>query len=147
MLKAYVLIEKGYEYDDNYYNEHGDGGGNPKTVLFDKDFAKSKCRDLEIKRHKTENISEYCPGGIEDYVDNVEEFEKFLDSLIQKYGPIKKQSKWDTINKYRLHPLSNREEEDKYLSYLDGYLFYDICETDIDKESLRDSQVSYLTGH
>ena len=44
MKKVYVILKKGFEYDDNIYNEVD--GGNPSLVVFDKEDADQKVYEL-----------------------------------------------------------------------------------------------------
>jgi hypothetical protein len=38
-MKAYVILRKGFEYDDNIYSEFDGGGGTPHTIVFSKEDA------------------------------------------------------------------------------------------------------------
>jgi hypothetical protein len=40
MEKAYVILKKGFEYDDNIYSETE--GGNPSLIVFSKEDAMKK---------------------------------------------------------------------------------------------------------
>ena len=47
MNKAYIVMKKGYEYDDNTYSETE--GGHPQIICFSKEDAKMKVKELNAK--------------------------------------------------------------------------------------------------
>ena len=47
MEKAYVILRKGFEYDDNIYNESE--GGTPNLIVFSKEDAQLKVKELNIE--------------------------------------------------------------------------------------------------
>jgi len=138
MEKAYVIMRKGFEYDDNIYNETE--GGSPSLIVFSKEEAISKVKDLNILEYKSTSIRDYG-YDIADTL-NVEEsdFIDFNKSLVEKYGEIKKKySREDT--EYTLHSKANEEECEQYYKMV-SIRFFNIVETDIDKKSYRDKQIS-----
>jgi hypothetical protein len=60
MKKVYVILKKGFEYDDNIYNEVD--GGKPSLVVFDKEDADQKVYELNIQEYKEVNITDYGYG-------------------------------------------------------------------------------------
>ena len=50
MEKAYVILRKGFEYDDNIYSETE--GGSPSLIVFSKEDAMKKVDELNIKEYK-----------------------------------------------------------------------------------------------
>ena len=49
MEKAYVILKKGFEYDDNIYNESE--GGKPNLIVFSEEDAKKKVDELNAKEY------------------------------------------------------------------------------------------------
>jgi hypothetical protein len=139
MNKAYIVMKKGYEYDDNTYNETE--GGTPKTVCFSKEDAIEKVRELNIKEYQEVSILDFA---YEDDCLTVEwdEFEKFNKSLLEKYGKIETKYKWDNTEN-RLHPKATEEEKLEYLRMVD-VSFYEVTEVDVDMSSWRDSQITQI---
>jgi hypothetical protein len=140
MEKAYVVLKKGFEYDDNIYNESE--GGSPKLVLFSKEDASKKIEELNIQEFKNSDLSEYS-YDIEDILTvDITDYDEFNESLNNKYGEPELENKWDSFEN-RLHPSANEEESKKYLKMV-SISFYESVETDIDIQSLREKQINEL---
>ena len=139
-MKAYVILQKGFEYNDEVYTE-GEGG-NPKIVCFSKEDAKSKVEQLNFDEYKKRSLSEYT-YDLEDVLSvDVEEYEKFNESLVEKYGPIITTNRWDDdVN--ILNPKADLEESKKY-SEMVSTSFYDVVETEVDMESYRDYKIGEI---
>jgi len=136
-MKAHVIVKKGYEYDDNIYSESE--GGNPELICFSKEDAEAKVKELNKQEFKTSSLS-YYSYDLEDILNvDIEEYEKFNESLVEKYGPIKKSGWGDTEN--ILHPDANEEETEKYMKMI-SLTFYEVKPTDIDVQSFRDYKIS-----
>jgi hypothetical protein len=140
MNKAYIVMKKGYEYDDNIYNETE--GGIPKTVCFSKEDAISKVKELNVKEYQTSSITDFS-YEYEDCV-NVEWdiFEKFNNSLVEKYGKIQTKYSWDDVGN-RLHPKANEYEVDEYCKMV-TVSFYEVIEVDVDMQSYRDEKINNI---
>lgn len=140
MNKAYIVMKKGYEYDDNIYNETE--GGTPKTVCFSKEDAIRKAKELNVKEYQTNSITEFS-YEYEDCV-NVEWdiFEKFNQSLVEKYGKIETKYSWDNTEN-RLHPKANLDEVNEYCKMV-TVSFYEVVEVDVDMSSWRDNQITQI---
>jgi len=138
MKKAYVILKKGFEYDDNIYNESE--GGNPSLIVFSKEDAIKKVNELNIKEYKECSLDEYS-YDLEDALNvEVNEYEEFNESLNNKYGKPTAKHSWDSFEN-RLHPMANEEETEKYIKMV-KLSFYEAVETDIDFQSLREKQLS-----
>jgi len=137
-MKAHVIVKKGYEYDDSIYSESE--GGNPELICFSKEDAEAKVNELNKQEFKTTSLS-YYSYELEDILNvDVEEYENFNQSLVEKYGKITKKDSWnDTGN--TLHPLANDEETEKYIKMV-GISFYEVKATDIDVQSFRDYKIN-----
>ena len=140
MKKAYVILKKGFEYDDNIYNEVD--GGKPSLVVFDKEDADQKVYELNIQEYKQLNITDYGYGLDEVLKVDEDVYTDFNKSLVEKYGEIAKQGSWDRTD-YRLHPMANDEESKKYAEML-GISFYEVVETDLDMKSYRDTKINSI---
>jgi len=137
-MKAHVIVKKGYEYDDNIYSESESGGGSPELICFSKEDAEAKVKELNKQEFKTSSLS-YYSYDLEDILKvDVEEYQKFNESLVEKYGPIKKVGWQDTEN--ILHPEANDEETEQYMDMI-FLSFYEVKPTDIDVQSFRDYKI------
>ena len=140
MKKAYVILKKGLEYDDNIYNELD--GGRPSLVVFDKEDADQKVYELNIQEYKQLNITDYGYGLDEVLKVDEDVYYDFNKSLVEKYGEIKKQGSWDRTES-RLHPMANDDESKKYAKMLE-ISFYEVVETDLDMKSYRDTKINSI---
>jgi DNA replication protein DnaD len=136
-MKAHVIVKKGYEYDDNIYSESE--GGNPELICFSKEDADKKVNELNKQEFKTTSLS-YYSYDLEDILNvDVEEYENFNKSLIEKYGKINKKNIWDHSENI-LHPMANDEETEQYMEMV-ALSFYEVKPTDIDVQSFRDYKI------
>lgn len=140
MKKAYVILRKGFEYDDNIYSESE--GGTPNLIVFSKEDANRKVDELNAKEFKECSISEYSYDMEDILTVEMSEYEEFNESLNAKYGKIESKNRWESTEN-RLHPMANEEETRKYIKMID-MSFYEAVETDIDTQSLREKQVSSI---
>ena len=92
-MKAHVIVKKGYEYDDNIYSESE--GGNPELICFSKEDADIKVNELNKQEFKTSSLSYYSYDLEEILNVSVDEYERFNQSLSEKYGKISKKNSWD----------------------------------------------------
>jgi len=139
-MKAYVIMQKGYEYDDNIYNPTE--GGTPTKVFFNEDAYIEK-EKLEIKCMKELEITNYV-YSIEDELNvELDEVESFLESLNDKYGIPAPVNRWDSFGKFQLNPMASDEESRKFLS-MHSIRFYDVVEVEVDVTSLRDAQIDRI---
>lgn len=140
MEKAYVILKKGFEYDDNIYNESE--GGSPSLIVFSKEDAMKKVNELNIKEYKELSLHEYS-YDLEDALNvEVSEYEEFNESLNTKYGKPESKNRWESFEN-RLHPMANEEEINKYVKMV-KLCFYEAVETDIDVQSLRERQINSI---
>lgn len=140
MDKAYVILKKGFEYDDNIYSE-GDGGY-PNLIVFNKEEAIKKVNELNINEYKRQSISNYSYDLSDILKSSVDEYKNFNKSLIQKYGEIEKKNRWDDFENI-LHPMANESESVEYSKLVD-ISFYDVMETPIDKQSFREEKINQV---
>jgi vacuolar-type H+-ATPase subunit I/STV1 len=143
MNKAYIVMKKGYEYDDNVYNVTE--GGTPKTVCFSLEDATKKVKELNIKSYQESSITEFS-YEYEDCV-NVEwdVFESFNRTLVEKYGKIQTKYAWDNTEN-RLHPSANEDEINEYCKMV-TVSFYEVVEVDVDMTSWRDRQINSIVDN
>lgn len=140
-MKAYVIMQKGYEYDDNIYNPTE--GGTPTKVFFNEKDAETEQLRLEIKAMKDTSIRNYT-YSIEDELNvELDEVESFLESLNDKYGIPAPVNRWDSFGKFQLNPMASDEESRKFLS-MHSIRFYDVVEVEVDVTSLRDAQIDRI---
>lgn len=139
-MKAYVILRKGFEYDDNIYHEYEGGGGSPDMIVFSKEDASRKVEEMNIEEFKTENIANYS-YDIEDVL-TVErhEYEEFNEKLVEKYGVIAKKDVW-TSNENVLHPKATIEEAKEYAKLI-NLSFFEFKETNMDMQSFREQRIN-----
>lgn len=139
-MKAYVILQKGFEYDDSIYNETE--GGNPSLVVFSKEDAKKKVDELNIKKFKECCLHEYSYELSDILNVELEEYERFNESLNEKYGKPNSNSRWDSFEN-RLHPNADEDEIQKYVNMV-SMSFYEAVETDIDQSSYRNEKLNEI---
>ncbi len=140
MEKAYVILRKGFEYDDNIYSETE--GGSPSLIVFSKEDAMKKVDELNIKEYKECSLHEYS-YDLEDSLNvEVSEYEEFNESLNTKYGKPESKNRWDS-SENKLHPMANEEETQKYMKMV-KLSFYEAVETDIDVRSYREKKITEI---
>lgn len=137
-MKAHVIVKKGYEYDDSIYSESE--GGNPELICFSKEDADIKVNELNKQEFKTSSLS-YYSYDLEDILNvSTDEYEKFNQSLVEKYGKIVKKDSWNDVQN-TLHPMADDEETEKYMK-MTSLSFYEVKATDIDVQSFRDYKIN-----
>ena len=142
--KSYIVMAKGYEYDDNIYE--ATDGGSPELVCFTKEAAEAEVRRKNIESFMKEDIQHYS-WGLKDVLNvGEEEFEAFQKEMYQKYGehPDQGYSRKDDFYA-KLHPKCTEEEIDKYLSMV-RMSFYEMVEVDIDLASFREDRIDEVLG-
>jgi len=140
-MKAYVIMQKGYEYDDNIYNSTE--GGTPTKVFFNKEDAYLEKDRLEIKYMKETDITSYSYSIEDELKVEIDEVKSFLESLNNKYGTPAPLNKWDSFGEFQLNPMASYEESKKFLK-MHSVRFYEISEVEVDLPSLRDSQIDRI---
>jgi len=140
MEKAYVILKKGFEYDDNIYNESE--GGKPNLIVFSEEDAKKKVDELNAKEYQQSSLNEYSYDLEDSLSVDLSEYDEFNDSLTTKYGKPELKNKWES-SENRLHPMANEEEIKKYMSMV-KLSFYEAVETDIDVRSYREKKITEI---
>jgi hypothetical protein len=72
----------------------------------------------------------------------ISEYDKFNESLNQKYGKPESKNRWESYEN-RLHPMANEEETQKYTNMV-KLSFYEAVETDIDVRSYREKKITEI---
>lgn len=142
-MKSYIILQKGYEYNDEIYSESDSGAGHPQKVFFNRESAQKECQRLDILEFKKTNITEYT-YDIEDIL-NCDESEllEFCNSLNEKYGKPESSSRWDRPDDFRLNEKASEEESMKYANMV-GISFFSVEECDVDVQDLRDYQINQV---
>ena len=139
-MKAYVILRKGFEYDDNICNSYDGGGGTPDTIVFSKEDAIKKVEELNIEEFKTESITNYS-YDIEDVLNvDYETYDNFNKKLVEKYGPIPKKDIWSS-NENVLHPNATNKEAIEYDKMI-NLTFFEYHETNMDMQSFREQRIN-----
>jgi hypothetical protein len=116
-MVAYLILQKGFEYNDEI--NLSSGGGHPQKIFFSLDT----------------DLTEIC--------DDQEKLLNFCDSLNQKYGKIEYKDRWSQPDEFRLNPLANEEESKAYASMID-LNFYEVVSVEVDQQDMRDSKLNQL---
>ena len=140
MEKAYVILKKGFEYDDNIYSESE--GGSPSLIVFSEEDAKKKVNELNAKEYKQCSLNEYSYDLEDSLSVDLSEYDEFNESLNTKYGKPESKNRWESFEN-RLHPMANEEETEKYMKMV-SLSFYEAVETDIDIQSMRSEQLNQI---
>jgi len=139
---AYVVLQKGFEYNDEVYSQAESGGGHPHKIFFTQEGAREEVEKMNISEFKNTNISEYS-YDIEDICDDPDELLNFCNSLNEKYGKIESKDRWSQPDEYRLHQMASDEESKKYASMVD-INFYEMVQVEVDQQDLRESKLQEL---
>ena len=139
---GYVVLQKGFEYNDEIYSSSESGGGNPHKIFFTKEGAKEEVEKLNIEEFKQTNITEYT-YDIEDIWDDPNELLQFCISLNDKYGKIESKNRWDSGDNYRLHKKATDEESKKYIKMV-NLTFYEMVDVEVDQQDFRESKLQQI---
>lgn len=80
MSEIYVIVENGFDYNDEYYTQLESCRGTPVKYYTDKALAEEVCKEMNIKARDEANPQEY----IEDYSfeeSSVEEDDTKMESI------------------------------------------------------------------
>lgn len=83
-MKGYILMEIGWEYDDETYSRPEDDGGTPKKVFLSKKKAYDACSLLNaerVKKNKRTMVTEWRNSN--DF-DVVEEFFEVVEVEVEE---------------------------------------------------------------
>ena len=54
---AYVVLQKGFEYNDEVYSQSESGGGHPHKIFFTEEAARQEVKRMNLKEFKETNVS------------------------------------------------------------------------------------------
>jgi hypothetical protein len=134
-MKGYIIMQKGYEYDDNIYNQTE--GGRPTRIFFRKEDAEFQQEELEIQAMKQNDISYYTYELGDQLLVDINKFREFVSKLNDEYG---KPSPKYRYGEFRLNPAASKEESLEYLK-MHSVRFYEVVECDVDVPSMRDYKI------
>jgi len=141
-MNAFVILQKGFEYNDEIYSQSESGGGNPHKIFFTREGCSEEVERMNIKEFKETNITQYS-YDIEDICDDPEELLEFCKALEEKYGKMESTDRWDSPDEYRLHKMATDEESKKYRDMVNLY-FYEMVEVEVDQQDLRESKIQQI---
>lgn len=139
-MKAYVILRKGFEYDDNIYSEFDGGGGTPHTIVFSKEDAIKKVIEMNIEEYKNENIANYSYDMEDVLTVDIDTYDNFNKSLVEKHGVIEKKDAWSSYENI-LHPMASKEESIEYEKMI-NITFFEFKETNMDMQSFREQRIN-----
>jgi hypothetical protein len=128
MSKVYIVMERGWEYNDEYYHSACNGAhnfGRPKRVFTERIKAVSKARELDIKIIKGCNLTDYASNGLLEMIQEGKEEE--LSQLI--FG--RPDCDWNSCCHCLVPYNISDEVADKILDCL-TIGWYDVVEVDLD---------------
>ncbi len=133
MKKAYVVVEKSYEYNDEVYYEPEGGGTHPLKVFLKSDKAQAELERLELAQWKNFSNNKWSGPGYYAYdfnelLVNPDSFEDDIEKLLG----VKGEDKWDL-------PTPDKEASDEvWIEYMNLFdlAFHEIREIDLDSSGL-----------
>ena len=145
-MKGFILMRKGFEYNDEIMYEPEGGGGTPTKIFFQKDLAEVEMVQRNIKEFKETDLAEYT-YDLEDILTVPEEdFKKFQSLLLEKYGKPKSTSKYNSgFGEYQLHPSASDEESLQFAKMV-TVSFFEVMTADIDEQSHRDHKLDKVVN-
>jgi hypothetical protein len=138
-MKAWVVMEKGFEYNDEIYSQSESEGGHPKKIFFTQEGCLQEVSKLNIKWFKSEDITQYT-YNMEDICDDTEKLLTLCNSLNEKYGKNQPKNRWNSASEYQLNSNSNEEESEQYQKMI-KFSFFSAVEVEIDQQDLRESHL------
>jgi hypothetical protein len=141
-MNGFIVLEKGYEYNDEIYSEPEGGGGSPKRIFLSRPDAQEYLKELNYESYKENDLEQYA-YDIEDVLNvSLSEIEEFIKKLDDKYGksPL---GPYERSGGIKLHKLANSDECNEYDKMV-GITFYEISEVEIDTQSLRDNNINNI---
>lgn len=128
MSKVYVVIESGWEYNDEYYHRACDGASNvgkPTRVFTERPKAAARARELNIKEIKGTELRSYAGNGIEDLI--LDDKDKELSTLL--FGkPDHDWGDWDPVSV----PANITDEKAAEILDCLNISWFDIVEVELD---------------
>lgn len=140
-MKAYIIMRKGWEYDDSTYSESD--GGHPCKIIFNKEEANLFRNLLEISAMKETDISQYSYEIEEELNEDYDDVVAYLKSLNEKYGHPESKNKWESWGELQLNPKATEDEGQTFLK-MHNIRFFDVVECEVDQSSLRDYQINQV---
>ena len=138
-MTGYVVVEKGFEYNDEIHSPNEGGGGIPKKIFFNLNDVQSEVKRLNLEMLKNVNIIDYA-YDIEDVVNDVEEFEALINKINENHGG-KEQPKYNWQDyTWKIHSQATDDELSEVYKLV-SLSFYDYYVVDIDTQSFRDNQI------
>ncbi len=141
-MNGFVVLEKGYEYNDEIYHEPESGGGAPIKIYLKREDANEYLIEKNIQAYKENDISQYSYDVKDCLSVDFEKFSNLIERLNEKYGKVKGRYGRGDIE-YILHKDANLEESMEYNSMV-NIDFYSISEVEIDTQSLRNSSIETI---
>jgi len=141
-MVAYVVLQKGFEYNDEVYSQAESGGGHPHKIFFTEESARKEVERMNLEELKQTNITDYT-YDIEDICDDPDGLLELCNSLNEKYGKMESTNRWNSPDEYRLHEMATEEESKKYFDMVDLY-FYEMVQVEVDQQDLRESKLQNI---
>lgn len=130
MATGYVVVQVGYDYNDEIYCRSESGGGTPTKIYLDYNKAKAELHRLNLLELVTCEIGHYA-YDLEDIINDMEEF----IAIINKYD-LKSEVNLDDSYKLGEWFSSNagkfsQEDQEKILNLV-SLSFYELAEVEFD---------------
>ena len=124
-MKAYIILEAGYEYNDEYYYRPESEGGTPKNTFLDKEKAEKKQQELEIEQIRGLSLGHYGyeASDISDFPEELTQFFKDEFDQIEEKG---------SYPEFTV-PMEATDKQIIKLIDLIDLEFYSVFETDVEE--------------
>lgn len=133
MTTGYVVLEIGYEYNDEFYYKNGDNCGTPTKIYLDKNKALHEVNALNERAIlEIDNICEYAED-IREIIHDVNEFERILKNYDKSVDADDSHAMGES---FRQHFLKFNSTDKRRILRLIKLEFFSIQEVEIDENSL-----------
>jgi hypothetical protein len=95
---------------------------------------------MNIEEYKNENIANYSYDMEDVLTVDIDTYDNFNKSLVEKYGAIEKKDAWSSYENI-LHPMASKEESIEYEKMI-NITFFEFKETGMDMQSFREQRIN-----
>jgi len=128
MKTGYLVVENGYEYNDEIYHTPESEGSTPKKMFYDLEKAKKHAKELNRKTFREIDIGCYCYDlneitslsneKIREELKDIIDFDGCTDECIKEFLSVGE----DTSD----------EDVDKFMKVFNELVFHQVIKVDID---------------
>lgn len=130
MTIGYVVVQVGYDYNDEIYSRSDSGGGTPTKVYLDYKKAQAEVHRLNLLELVTCEIGQYA-YDLEDIINDMEEFTKIINKYDLKgevdFDNYYELGEWFSMNAGKF----SQEDQENILNTI-SLSFYELAEVEFD---------------